>query len=70
MSIAREGEVYPEYFSLAEEHYRDLLREAEMERLIHLKPHIIRPFERRLYRLGQKLVVWGYRLQARGSLKK
>ena len=62
--------MYPEYFSLAEEHYKDLLREAEVERLTHLNPHQVHPSERGLYRLGQKLVVWGYQLQERASLKK
>jgi len=64
--------VYPENFSLqaAEEHYQDLLREAEMERLTHLSPRQVHPSERGLYRLGQQLVVWSYRLQAHYSLKK
>jgi hypothetical protein len=64
--------VYPENFSrqAAEEHYQYLLREACMERLTHLKPHQTHPTERGLYRLGQQLVVWSYRLQARYNLKK
>lgn len=64
--------MYPEIFGLqiAEEHYKDLLKEAEMERLIHPSPRQVHPPERGLYRLGRQLVVWGYRLQARYSLKK
>jgi hypothetical protein len=70
VSIAGEEEVYPEYFSLAEEHYKDLLREAAVERLTCRSPHQVHPSERGLYRLGQQLVIWGYRLQAHASLKK
>jgi hypothetical protein len=64
--------VYPENFSLqaAEEHYQDLLREAELERITRLSPCQVHPSERGLYRLGQQLAVWGYRLKARYSLKK
>ena len=64
--------MYPENFSLqaAEEHYQDLLREAEMERLTHLSPRQVQPSERGLHRLGQRLVVWDSRFQARYSLKK
>jgi len=63
--------MYPDYFSLqvAEEHYKDLLREAELERLIHLDTHRTCLPERSFCWMGQQLVAWGYWLQARYSQK-
>jgi hypothetical protein len=47
---------------VAEEHYKDLLTEAEIERLVRSE-HRDSPVRPRFYGLGQRLVIWGMRLQ-------
>jgi hypothetical protein len=60
------------YIFLAQEHYKELLREAEHERLIRAAG-LRQPGNWKLYRkvadwVGDQMVRWGYKLQGYGAM--